>query len=63
MAAMDRFEANRLRADQCRARVEFIRRTAETMNLMEVRQHLLDLAEQYERVAELVEQARITDAA
>jgi len=63
MLAMDHFVPSRLTSDQCRARAEFIRRTAETMNTMEVRQHLLDLAQQYQRLAERIDEARITDDA
>jgi hypothetical protein len=54
---MDHFVPRRLTPDQCRARAEFIRRTAETMNRMEVRQRLLDLAQQYHRLAERVDEA------
>jgi hypothetical protein len=60
---MDDFAPTRLRADQCRARAEFIRLTAETMNALELRERLLDLAEEYDRRAERVEMRRLTDAA
>jgi hypothetical protein len=63
MFVMDGFVPSCLRADQYRARAEFIRLTAETVNALDLRQRLLDLAEEYDRRAEQVEMPLVTDAA
>lgn len=60
---MDHFDPGSLRPDQCRARAEFIRDTANAMSAKDLRQKLLDVAEQYERLAERLETRLGTDAA
>ena len=63
MLRMDHFDTSHLTAAQFRARAEFIRETAQAMDAGEVRQQLVDLAEEYERVAEGFGPRRINDAA
>ena len=60
---MDHFDAGHLTPVQCRARAEFIRQTADTVSAKELRQQLLDLAKQFERLAHSQETRRINDAA
>ena len=63
MSGMDGFVPAGLTADQYRARAAFIRLTAEAVTGLEVSQRLLNLAEEYDRLAERVEMRQVTDAA
>ena len=63
MLCMHRFDTSHLTAAQLRARAEFIRETAEATSAGEVREQLLGLAEQYERLAQRLGTRRINAAA
>jgi hypothetical protein len=51
-----------LAADQCRARAELIRRTADNMQSQTVRLNLCSLAERYEEIAARIERSAGTAA-
>ena len=63
MLCMHRFDTSHLTAAQLRARAEFISEISEARSAGEVLEQLLDLAEQYERLAQLLGTRRINDAA
>ena len=50
--------ASRLTADQYRARAQIVRCTADQMSSVEKRRQLLDIAEEYEWLADSMERAR-----
>jgi hypothetical protein len=58
---MDTFVTNvqHLTADQYRARVQIVRSTADKMTGETIRQQLLDIAAQYERLADSMERERL----
>jgi hypothetical protein len=59
---MDNFDARFLAADQCRARADLIRQTAETMKSETVRLNLRRLAERYNEMAARIEKSAETVA-
>ena len=59
---MDNLDVWFLTADQCRARAELIRQTAENMKIETVRLNLRRLAERYEEMAARMERSAGTAA-
>jgi hypothetical protein len=49
---MDSLEPHFLTPAQCRARAELIRRTAEKTSITQLRRQLVEIAAQYDRMAE-----------